>query len=447
MSLVRPTREGPVAGDPRGPVRSLGREELPAWPLALPFASYGAAWLLGLGDMIWPLSALVMVGLLLRTRNVRVPPGFGIWMLFVVWMSASVIGVDSAGRLLGFMYRASLYVAATVIAVYAYNAVRSITIRYVCGVMVVFLATMAVFGYLALAFPLTSLRTPLALVLPGGLQSNDVVRDMVVRELTQFNPDSWIQTTPRPSAPFLYANTWGNVFSLVWPLALLYAWLERTSWRGTAAAMVAAASVVPAFLTLNRGMFVGLSVVAFYIVLRGAWAGRFGMSVTLLVGTLVLVVGTIVSPVGARLGQRLEAGSSTGDRLSLYSATLQESLKSPLFGYGAPRPATEPWLPSLGTQGQLWTVVFSHGVIALVLFLLWFAVALGAGWRRAELAAAVLTGTLAATLAETIFYGMLTGLNISLLASALVFRTDWPGSSLNRSNRRSGHSPPDSRRA
>lgn len=409
----------------RGWGRKLRREELPAWPLALPFAGYGVAWLLGLGDIIWPMAALLMVGLLLRTRGVLVPPWFGIWLLFLLWVVASMIGVDTPGRLLGAAYRFSLYVAATVIAVYAYNAIGKISVRYACGVMTVFLATMTLFGYLALAFPLASVRTPLAWILPQGLQSNELVGDMVVRQLTQFNPESWEQTTPRPSAPFLYTNTWGNVFSLVLPMALLYGWVERGRARGKAALAVGALSVVPAFLTLNRGMFVGLGVVAFVLMARMAAQGRFGTAVILFAGAAVTALLTLASPVGALLMRRLESGSSTEDRGSLYSATLQESLRAPLFGYGAPRPSLEPWLPALGTQGQLWTVLFSHGVMALVLFLLWFVVAILANWRRPGLASAVLASVLVATLVETVFYGMMTGLNISLLASVLISRPGW----------------------
>lgn len=405
--------------------RALRGEDLPAWPFALPFIGYGPAWLLGLGDLIWPIAGFLMLAYLCRTTHVRVPPWFGTWLLFLIWVFASMVVVDTPGRFIGAGYRASLYLAATVLAVYAYNAVRSISVRYVCGVMAIFLLVMTVFGYLALAYPLFSLSTPLGLVLPQGLQSNELVADMVVRELTQFNPDSWEQTSARPSAPFLYTNTWGNVYSLVVPLALLYSWQERRAWRGPAALAITVASVVPAFLTLNRGMFVGLTVVALVVAGRGILAGRLGMAFILLAGFAGAAVATAVSPVGRLLEERLQSGSSTDDRGSLYATTLSESLKAPIFGYGAPRPAAESWLPALGTQGQLWTVLFSHGLFALILFLLWFTLASIAGLRRAALPVTVLTAIVIATLVETVFYGMMTGLNISLVASVLIFR---PGS-------------------
>lgn len=418
----------------------ISRRALPAWPIAIPFAGYGFGWLLGLGDMLWLAAAGILLAILLRTRDVRVPPWFGVWLLFLCWMMASVVSVDTGGRLIGFVYRAALYVAATVIAVYAYNAVKTIHVRYIAGILVVFLLVMTVFGLVAMAFPLMTFRTPMSYVLPGGLQSNDLVRHMVIRRVTQFNPDSWEQTVPRPSAPFLYANTWGNVYPLVVPLAAMYAWTLRRSWRGIMAGLIVLVSFIPAFMTLNRGLFVGLGVLLLYVVLHRIRSGRIWAALSLVVlGALVTVVAAL-SPVGSLLSERLESGSSTDDRQALYLTTLEETLRSPLLGHGAPRPAEFPWLPSLGTQGQLWTVLFSHGFVATALFLGWFVIALVASWRATGMVAAVLGGLLAATLVQTVFYGMMTGLNLSLLFSALVFRPVWHARSA-LDEPRTSHSP------
>lgn len=432
VGSLRPHRRG---------VRILTIDDLPGWPFALPFVLYGFAWIVGLGDLIWPLCAAVMAVILARTRGVRVPPWFGLWLLFIAWVMGSVVAIDSVGRLIGFSYRLSLYLAATVMALYAFNAVRSVSVRYICGVLVLFLATMTVFGYVAMVFPLGTIRTPLAMILPGGLQQNELVQDMVVRRLTQFNPASWEQTVPRPSAPFLYTNTWGNVYSLVWPLAAFYGWREKCAWRGKAALGVVVVSLVPALLTLNRGMFFGLGVVALFVMARLAWAGRVGLGAAVLVGSLGIGLVVMVSPVGALLVQRLASGSSTEDRGSLYLDTFEASLRAPIFGYGAPRPAAEPWLPSLGTQGQLWTVMFSHGLPALVLFMAWFGVAALVAWRASTMVATVLGAVVAATIVESVFYGMMTGLNISLLAAVMVFRPRWGLAAVSREARNNERSP------
>ena len=112
--------------------------------------------------------------------------------------------------------------------------------------------------------------------------------------------------------------------------------------------------------------------------------------------------------------------------------------KRQLLGFGAPRPAAAPWLPSLGTQGQFWTVLFSHGVVGAVLFMGTFAAAVCYAWRCRDLVGAVLGGIALATLVESFYYGMTTGMMVSLVAVALlapVSTSDRRGSSLRRSSR------------
>lgn len=427
--------------------RTRTRESLPSWPLALPFIGYGPGWLLGLGDIVWPLSALVMIGFLARTRNLRLPPLFGMWLLFLAWVVASVINIDSGVRLIGFTYRGLLYGAATVMAVYAYNASRAVSVRYLGGLMAVFLGVMTLFGWVALGYPLATVHTPLGWVVPGWMQSNALVQDMTVRRLTQFDPSSFEQTSPRPSAPFLYTNTWGNIYSLVLPLAALYAWQLRRSRLGAAALAVIALSVVPAALTLNRGMLVGLVTVLVVVVLHQSRTRRPSTSLAILGSGVVGMLALGMSPVGDRFTARLAQGSSTTDRWALYRETLSEVSRSPLLGFGAPRPSVSPWLPSLGTQGQIWTVLFAHGVVALALFLGWFLWSFVASLRSRTIEAAVLCGIVAATIVEATFYGMMTGLTISLMVSCLVFRPDLahPGTE-GRGDRDDGALPSSGRR-
>jgi hypothetical protein len=44
------------------------------------------------------------------------------------------------------------------------------------------------------------------------------------------------------------------------------------------------------------------------------------------------------------------------------------------LGYGSPRPSeVDPSLPQVGTHGQLWLVMYSHGFPGLAFYLGWFA--------------------------------------------------------------------------
>src|SRR6266705_3079297 len=118
---------------PRGG-RRVGRRRRwfaahPAWPVTALLAGYPVWWALGLGD----LSVVIMaVPMMLRMhawhrqgRRVRVPPAFGLWLMFLVVVAAGIatLGLTAPGtvvsplsnRLLAFVIRGLTYLALTVI--------------------------------------------------------------------------------------------------------------------------------------------------------------------------------------------------------------------------------------------------------------------------------------------------------------------------------------------
>ncbi|AZI57352.1 hypothetical protein EH165_03435 [Nakamurella antarctica] len=395
----------------------------PTWPLALPLAGYPLWWVLGLGDMIWPVTAILMSFYLLRGRSVRVPRGLGIWLLFIICMVASVIEIDSFPRLIGFVYRAALYLAATVVFIYVYNARAAVTVQYAAGVLTSFWLVITAGGYLGVFAPLLSFKTPLAFILPQSLLTNDLVREMAFRRVTQFNPESYFMFDPRPSAPFLYTNAWGNAYSILTPIVIAYMFAVRGTWKFWWLLAALPLSLVPAFLTLNRGMFVGLGVAALYIAIRSVAVGRFRV-ISGLLGLGVLVgLAFLVLPISERLTQRLDTSSTTADRASLYGETLARSLESPIFGYGAPRPSVSAGIPSAGTQGQLWMVLFSHGFPAAAFFvgaLIWAVVRT----RRHHSGIGLAMNTaIVVSLVEIVFYGIIgTGLCIVMICAGVLIR-------------------------
>ena len=64
---------------------------------------------------------------------------------------------------------------------------------------------------------------------------------------------------------------------MVLPLALLNVSVARQRWRRIATVLIAAASVVPAAATLNRGMLIGLGVVVAWVALIQLRNGRYGV--------------------------------------------------------------------------------------------------------------------------------------------------------------------------
>lgn len=414
---------GTIAPSVQSPEVALAQRRLPRWPFAALFALFPVWWLLGLGEAAWIALAAVMLGCLLWRGRIRMPRGFAIWLMFLVWMGVSVIEIDTPDRLLGFVYRALLYLTVTVIFLYVYNAHDSLSPRYVMGVLTVFWLIVIAGGYVGIFFPVLTIQTPLGLVMPPSIASNDLVQDMVVRRVSQYNPDGWAKLDPRPSAPFLYTNGWGNAYSMLSPIVIAYlveVRRERRFWWLLAAIPV---SLVPAFLTLNRGMFLGLGLALVYVAVRLFMRGNVKALLGLIGLAVVVVVAFATLPIAERLTHRVEASPSTSDRANLYEETFERALEAPVFGYGAPRPSEKAGAPSAGTQGQLWMVLFSHGFPGAALFMGWLVWAYIRSIRERDPASLALNAVLLVVVVESLYYGIMTaGLAIAMIAAALAMR-------------------------
>jgi hypothetical protein len=345
----------------------------PGWPLYVVFLGYPIWWLMGLGGFLWPIIAVPMLLSLLRRGKVTAPKGFLLWLGFVVWALATATQLDSLGRAIGFGYRTVLYVSATIVLLYVFNASRDVLdSRKVISVMAVFWVYVVIGGYLGLLLPYFSFTSPMEKLLPGFIVSNDFVKEMVHPAFAQVQ-DILGYDTPRPSAPFVYTNDWGGNFALLVPIVIM-AWNSAISRRfKTFLAIVAGLSVIPFALSLNRGLWLSFGVGITYAAIRLALRGRGRALVTLL--AILAVAGGIImlTPIKGVITDRLETPHSNNRRVSLYEEALRGVAESPLFGYGAPRPSKwNPNAPSVGTQGSIWLVLFSHGFLGAALFAGWF---------------------------------------------------------------------------
>lgn len=352
------------------PTRRLMR---PGWPLDLVFLGYPVWWALGLAGFVWPMVAFPMLLSLLRRSRVTAPRGFALWLGFIVWMMATATQLDSVGRAIGFGYRASLYLSATVLFLYLFNASSNVLEdRKVIRTLAVFWMYVVVGGFLGVLFPDFSFRSPAELLLPGFLISNDFVRDMVHPAFAQIQ-EILGYPTPRPSAPFVYTNDWGGNFALLAPFVIL-AWGSATSPRlKKLLGVFAVASVFPVAMSLNRGLWLSLSVGLLYAAFRLALRGKGKAFIGFV--TAVVVVGGLIflTPLRSLIADRLETPHSNNRRVSLYDEAIRGAVESPLFGFGAPRPSKwNPNAPSVGTQGQIWLVLFSHGFLGTFFFAGWF---------------------------------------------------------------------------
>ena len=400
---------------------------LPTWPVGALFVGFPLWWLVGFVDIAWIIFAGFMLAILLGEGGAKVPRGFGVWLVFLAWAAASAMMLHGGMALVGFGYRFGLYVAATVIAVYIYNARETLTERYVSGCLTAWFVTTTVGGYLGIVLPSTVVRTPMAYVLSDSLMSNQLVNHMVVRRFAQYNADSFLNVAARPSAPFLYTNNWGNVYSLLLPFVVVYLWHVRGTIRFWVLCLVVAASTVPALLTLNRGMFIGVALSMLYAAVRLAVMGRFkaigGLGLICLIG----VVAFQVLPVEQRLNARLDSNSadatSNDTRASLYLQAIQLVPESPFFGFGAPQEGQNSGAAPVGTQGQVWMLLVSHGPIATFAFVAWFLLAFWRSRHRRDPTGLACQTVLLVGTVELLYYGMVpNGLPIMMVAAALALR-------------------------
>jgi polysaccharide biosynthesis protein PslJ len=349
---------------------SDGVRDLPLWPLWLLFAGFPVLWVLGLGAFITQLAAVPMAAYLLTSGRIRYSRGFGVWILFLVWMMFSVVEISGGSRFVGFGYRASLYGAATVIFLYVYNTSRRrLPVSRAAAMATVLLVFVVIGGILGALAPHHILHTPFGSLLPAHLASNDFVSKLVNPPFAQTLDSRYVHIAPRPSAPFPYTNDWGVNFALLIPFVV--AWLSTTRRLRTRVLLIGLTVIglIPAVLTSNRGMLLALGVGFLYAAVRFALRGHAKALV------LILVFGGIAAGLfsalhlDSRLNDRLASSQTNNSRISVYSTTYQEVKRSPVLGFGAPSASIVSVSgPQLGTQGELWTLLYSQGIPGATFF-------------------------------------------------------------------------------
>jgi hypothetical protein len=405
-------------------VRSRTPPALPSWPFRVLFVAFPLWWALGLANLIWLLLAVPMALALVTRGRVRAPRGFGIWLLFLFWMLVSGLAINDI-RIVGWAFRAMLYLAVTVLFLYVYNVPRRILpVRTIAATMAAYWVVVVLGGYLGVLVPHGGFSTPVEKLLPDSL-TTPYVQELVHPKFAQVSGQVSGEASgeegfpPRTQAPFTYSNEWAANFAMLVPFVFIaLAQLRRAGFR-LLLLLLLPLSLVPAFLSLNRGLFLSLAIGLSYAAVRSTLHGRVRA-----LAAVVLVAGIVVA-VAPALPKRAEqsVGESNQTRLTLYAETIQRVAASPLLGYGAPRPSEDPSNPSAGTQGQLWMVLFSHGLPGLVLYLGWY---LWAVWRSRATPSRTRLWTHVTMVMGTMLlpiYGMLpSGLAVFMVAAAVSFR-------------------------
>ncbi|WP_336921900.1 hypothetical protein [Aquipuribacter sp. SD81] len=358
--------------------------------------AFPAWWVLGLGVLGFLLATVPMVAWLARLRRVATPPGTGWWLMFLLWAAAGalVLGADAPGtqpttpaeQAVGYVFRLAWYVAATVVLLYVGNQSRD---GYLSDVRLqrllasLFLVTVAG-GYIGFLLPDLAFRSPVERLLPSGLPGAEFLGKLAHPAVAQ-QMDIGVDVT-RPSAPYVYANDWGAMYGLLLPWFVVAWTAPGAGWRRHWFLPVLAISFPPAVFSLNRGLWLGLAAVALFLGVRAALQGRFA-AVAALGGAAVATGSALVlTPLGALVGTRLDNQHSNSGRTELAVRSVSAVLEgSPLLGFGSTRDVQGNFFsiaggdsaacigcstPQLGTQGHLWLLLFAHGLVGTLLFVL-----------------------------------------------------------------------------
>jgi hypothetical protein len=382
-------------------------------------------WLLGMGNFIWPLMAIPLAASIVMRRRATIPRGFGIWLLFMAWMLVSAGELDSPSRGLAFAYRAALYLAATVVFVYVYNATRRrISISDVVNAFAFYWLCVVIGGWLGVLFPTITWASPMESLMPGSLLQNTFVHDMVHLRLA-VNSSFLGYVEGRPVALFNYTNNWGAAFGFLAPFAVAAQMSARShAWKLTLRVALVA-SIVPVVFSLNRGLWLGLILGAAYVAVRYGQRGRVSGIVGVIVAALVVLAVITLTALGGLIHDRFTTHNSNSSaiRAQLYAEATQRVMDSPVFGFGAPRPSdTNSGAPSVGTQSQLFLVLFSHGFPATAAFIGFFAHVL---WRSRRAPPGPLLWIHVAiliALIESPYYELTTLMPLILAAMAILYR-------------------------
>ena len=365
MAVLDPVDNLDLSGESRQ-VRSRaksGRPSLinPATPFYL-IAFMPLLWWMGLAFFTFAIVAVPMGIALLSMKPIRMPKGYGIWLLFMGWMIASIVTLDpTVGRLLSWAVRAGIYIGSTILFLYIYNLPQKMlpTGRVLGMIAGIFVFTAVIGGYLGLIFGDATVPTLMSQILPQSLLSNSFVRNIVQPPFAQAQ-DFLGFPLNRPSFPFSFSNDWAATLVPATFASIAYAGRVRRARRWLAP--IAFLSIIPMIVSVNRGLFIALIGAVIYLAIRRASTGNLILAGRLIVGMVVVGALVLASPLGTIVTERTTTNHSVDARNDIYTAVLERVPDSPLLGFGAPLSNPDPNRPAIGTHGNFWTALFSQGI-------------------------------------------------------------------------------------
>lgn len=384
----------------------------PAWPITVMLLGWPLWWALGVADYIpIPLAIPMLVHMhrwrARRDRTIKAPPGFGIWVLFLIVMivgaatlslqAPETIVSPTTTRVMSWALRTASYLAVTVMLLYVGNLTEQEFPRrrlaWLLGLVGIYTVIGGLGGVVDPRFQFTS---PLDLLVPRSVEAtNGQIQ-------TMFHPGfSQVQTIlgygeGRPKAPFDYTNTWGNCLIILLPWLLVVWWSGAKRWHRWACVGLVAVALAPAVYSLDRGLWISIGLAITYLAVRYAARGRLAMLGVLFAVLAIVGVVLVATPFQSLISQRLSHGKSNAVRSSLSGIATRDALASPVIGFGdtrheqgstnsitvgKTRKCLDCGSRDIGGNGQLWMLLICDGFVGAGLYLAFFAYGCWRYWR------------------------------------------------------------------
>jgi len=362
---------------------------------------------------------------LFRSSSVRVPKGAIPLVALTAWVLVTIVRVSGVSMIPLFVYRWMLWASALACMVWLANDLSArVSSARVVRLLAALWIVLVAFGYLAMMFP--SVQVPsfvqslLVRQLGHPLPQPSFLYDLTIirfAELQEFVGHA----VPRPAAPMAYTNGWGSTIGLLTPFFAV-SWLGSPGrLRRNVGVCLALAALVPMIVSTNRGLWVSLAVALLYYGVRRAVAGDARVLISVVLAGLFVVIVTLATPLSQVVNDRFSgAEASNATRERLYDTAFEQSVASPLLGYGAPDSVDTG--PAIGTHGLLWYTMFAHGFPALVLLFTSTAALLAATFRARTRIALAAHLAIVVFAVQIPFYGLFPQIVLIGLAAGIAGR-------------------------
>ncbi|GII93262.1 O-antigen ligase family protein [Sinosporangium siamense] len=415
-----------------------------AWPACALLVGYPLWWALGFGGLSAIVVAVPMAVALWRRRPLRLPPGFGWWLLFLACYAISAVMLAETppgayveigpGRFIGYTMRLLLYVSALITVLYLGNlSERELPQATLVRWMGALFITTVAGGLLGVAAPWFEFTSPVELVLPHWISDNSFVRNLIHPTAAQ---TQWVlgYALPRPEAPFEWANAWGGNLSVLLVWFVVGWWAYGGARRKALALGVLALAAIPVVYSLNRGLWIGLGLSVAYLAVRLRGRARVVLCGLAVCGVLVF----LLTPLHNVVTNRLDKPHSNNIRAFTISSTIAAAAHSPVIGYGNTRNAEggrrsittgkTSWCaacghPPMGSDGQLWHLMIAQGFSGAALYIVFFLGAIRRYWKdRSPIGLAGVLVMILVLFYMFIYDGLITPISLYLISFALLWR-------------------------